>query len=370
MENIAAWFVGYLIAYVVLDLIKKMSRPEYYLNNMKQPYPALTSKQTVKYIQEQDIKPIDMICLSPILDPYTLTSIKTFMPWVRRVHVQTDTSSTFPHVITFQKPIHEYALTSPYLSDRIVVLQPYTVLTNFVYPWHFFIHDIAYDRPSSPLIPILKADLADFGMSVYNDILKHVRRYPKRRSKPRWDGYHDVSEQCGMTMASAQTFKTFQTSELEKLVRIPAIPSSDKTAIELEICVIAQPYDDIAYYPGPVADDHVKRLWVLCQNQLHDTDKLRFLQRCFAQNHMFHFMDPYDYKFVADTGAAMIMRWIRSTIPDPIPLEVKKVYANTKDKEMKEVAERLAAGYEIAMTPLPKEANTVYPYDIQRLRSL
>jgi len=370
MENFAAWFVGYLIAYVVLDLVKKISRPEYYLNNKKRSYPALTSKETIKYIQKQDIKPIDLICLSPILEPYTLTSIKTFMPWVRNIHVQTDTSSTFSHVIHFQKSLPEYALTSPILSDRVLVLKPYTVLTNFVYPWHFFIHDIAYDRPESPLIPILKADLADHGISIYNDIIKHCHNYPRKRMKPRWDGYHDISEQCGMTLSSTQTFKTFQASELEKLVSIPTPVSSTQHHFDFEIGVMSQPYDDIAYYPGPVEHDHVKRLWVICQNQLNDKDKLRFLQRCFSQNCMFHFMDPYDYKFVADTGAAMIMRWIRSTVPEQVSIEVKTVYVNTRDKDMKELAERLAAGYEIKLTALPEEAKSVYPHDLERLRSL
>lgn len=368
MENFAAWIVGYLISYVIIDLIKKVSRPEYYFPVNNKPYPSLSSKETINYIQKQEMKSIDIICMDPILDKYTLQSIKRFAPWVNSVHVQT--STYIPKVYTFSKSLHEYALTSYNLSDRILILKPHSILTNYIFPWHFFIHDIAYARQHSPLCAVLKSDLSDYGFSSSKDIWNHCQQYPRKRIKASWDGYHDMSEACGRTVPSVQPFLTYKQEDMEQRLQDLTLQPSDQDSFDLEIGIMSDPYDDIAHHPGMVEHEKVKRLWVLCINQLDHSDKLRFLQRCFAQNHMFHIMDPYDYSFDPDKGAATIMRWIRSRIPTQISIEVKTIYVKNTDSEMVKMGERLSAGYEIKSTYLPEKAAHVSQYELERLRSL
>lgn len=97
---------------------------------------------------------------------FTLVSILRFAPWVNMIHIEQSENDNDDfitlydqweddgNIIFFKKNLLDYSLTTPVLSEQFIIFQPNVMLTNYIFPWQFFIHQSPVYRFKNPgIIP-------------------------------------------------------------------------------------------------------------------------------------------------------------------------------------------------------------------------
>lgn len=126
----------------------------------------VSDEQRIKCMHSSEKPCVDAVLLFPCIWSkdlgvnYTLLSIIRFFPWIRRIHIQIEStgqssnnllenwkSFSNSRFVFFKQSLLRYSLTSPFLSEYFLICQPLTMVNNYGFYWQFFQEQTHFHRP-------------------------------------------------------------------------------------------------------------------------------------------------------------------------------------------------------------------------------
>lgn len=359
---------------------------------------VLNGHQVFQNITSHSQTEIDVVLIPPFVETFTqggakdkstnysVLSVFRFMPWVRRVHMfdpnapkdliehwSTHQKSPF---VTFHQPIVEYSLTSPFLAEKFIVLHGEYMVTNYVFPWQFFVDNSPIIRKNNTgLTPFTRAIMNE-NVYVQNGIFgrpeNKVYQYAVwkglRTGKIEYAHNRDhLSMPCpNKEVASTRRFSSFTADELIPYLKFEKVHKRRKSPFEMVLCVTYDTRADLTF-TLPEKYQTAIHMWVIVRSHTPVHERISIAHRMKVQENLFIELDPSKFENKAESLGAEVVKRIKRLTNDPDAIRVVEVYGHEpyQEKLTNQVANKLAQFYQSAFSTFV----TTHPTDqSERLR--
>lgn len=330
-----AWVLGLaLLLYCWVVLLTEAS--------WQQPLVTLPADQVIQYVQKRQFEAVDVVLLPPfVMDGdknLSVVSVLRFLPWFRRMHIHDPayvpsrtpveywTTHQHAKVVFFHQPLLEYTLTTGFLAERFVVLQPLFVLSNYAFLWQFFIDESPVLRTcaTTGLVPLTRPL---FNENAYRTVPpasnEDAYAYAWRQGvTDRRVRYVDNRDHFVPPCAA----RTVSTVRAVGAVYDPAAvrawlhfheTAKDRTSrpVPLVLAVMAQPRDDLTHPLPSRYAGHVQ-VWVHLTDLLDADARLAFTHRMIVSRNVFVEIYLPGLHYDAEKVGAEIMKQLKKLSQD------------------------------------------------------
>ena len=307
---------------------------------------------------------VDVVLLPPfVIDSgtnFSFLSVLRYIPWVRRVHIFEENipspTLTESRIMHFNQSLLHYSISTPYLSETFLVLEPEFVVTNYIFPWQFFIG-------SSPVIRDCNIGIHPFTRQIFNECIYSQSNLPnfaamklhavnKGKSLKtilyKNNADHIIPPCSALPITSTKHAK-YIPADLRSLFQYEEpMKMHDQDVV---IVVINQNWEDLFFCP-PLQFQHYKQIWA-CPLTKITSKRLSFIHRMKVTKNMYIELTLKD----TEKNCVRVMRDLKGK-------RVKCVCSYKANK----TANRLAQIYDLPLEILI--STTTHENEIERLKML
>jgi hypothetical protein len=322
-------------------------------------------------------------------------SVRTFLPWVGRIHIpatlyqdghqvsgeqvkqepEQEKVAKLPdlfqgwvddaQVLVFDKPLLEYTLASPRLAEHFLLLDPRYIFANYVFPWQFFLS-------GSPVVRSTWFGCTPCTRRIFNECWyrtvappKQLRHAVREGVKSKLIRFKDNRD--GLTKACLD----------EGVTKEPMFQRAAKDRTQpfrVTLCLIGQGQADDRDIHLPEEFDTVIQIWVRLSDVKDSLQRLKFMHRMIVTNNVFVEVVPQNFNNSDEQCAVETVRRIRNMVGSQ-PLNVSHVFSylpTAATEFVNSVAHKVAAVYEVPAVPFPTSdrQSSSWKAEVARLQAL
>lgn len=340
---------------------------------------------------------VDVVVLPPFVQTgegkdnanYSVLSVYRFMPWVRRVHMYNPdekhnllthwTQQQKSRFVTFHEPLVEYSLTTPFLSEQFIVLQSGYVVTNYVFPWQFFVEDTPVLRSCHTGMTALTRNLLNENVYIKNGIFGEPARHLYRHALSQGlrsrviqyvnnrDHFSAPCRKKLLGLTSTRKFTTYKVDDLVPLFKFEKVHKRRKAPFDMVLCVTNNIEADVTYsLPEKYAT--AIHMWVIVNKLQPVHARISLHHRMRVQESMYLELNAETFQWKAESMAAEVIRRIRRLTKDPEAINVVEVFthAHFQDRVSYDTGFKLSQMYQTSLSTLSNQ----HPFDTQERQRL
>jgi len=282
-----------IVIIVIIILLALVTLPTLFdLNTLD----TLSSNKIIQHVNGDYI--VDIVLLPPfVIDSgtnFSFLSVLRYIPWVRRVHIFDENIPSLPSteskIMYFNQSLLHYSITTPYLSEMFLVLEPEFVVTNYIFPWQFFIR-------SSPVIRDCNIGIHPFTRHIFNECIYSQSNLPNFAAMKLYavnqgkslktilyknNADHIIPPCSALPITSTKHAKHIPVDLRSLFQYEEPIKMHDQ---DIVIVVINQNWEDLFFCP-PLQFQHCTQLWV-CPLTKNTSKRLSFIHRMKVTKNMY-----------------------------------------------------------------------------------
>jgi hypothetical protein len=335
---------------------------------------------------------IDVVILSPTLQSddqvtdYTMQSVVRFMPWIRRIHISRPAKTDFDfedfansekRVVEFSHKLQKYSLTAPFLSEHFIIVHPFCLFTNHVFPWQFFIH-------GSPVVRTNGKTCTAITRTILNDLcflpppgesgesdLSLIAAAVKEGIRNSTIVHHNNQDRFTETNHPTETSSIKKISVFREDIVAKYIathphrqPSVHPTLENIRIIVCENYSDNNVCLPEEFEISH--QVWVALNNQQNNRERLGFVHRSIVAGDTLFEVNPEVFKNNCEKIAVNILQKIKQLTANNARSASKVIAVHwvpttrrffSTQKMLLQTAGKVSAHYACAISQLPVHNN-------------
>jgi len=303
---------------------------------------TLSEKHVLNYVKKRSFPEVDVIILDPCItlsnsNPnqptnFSALSVMRFAPWIRRIHLQSKPTKkqkdNYQHwkqnqhsrIVTFDEDLLTYSLTTPFLTECFLILQPEYLITNYIFNWQFFIN-------GSPVLRTCMTGLTPLTRTIFNEcvfkydrnnqpelktLLSYTYRLAIEEKQLKYINNQDhfVTPCSTRPTLSSSTKKmsVFNENSVKDYFHFEE-SNKDRSSKPFKIVIVlmSEWTDDLTYEIDPKYNN-VVQVWINLFQKVHHGKRLSFLHRMLVKKNVFIELDAQSFGWNHEQIGAEIMK--------------------------------------------------------------